>query len=212
MFLQNAGDAALMQDGIMDLSGIEFDSIALTEYDSQIDSAGNRFPSAIPSVVWQYPTRLPVSEVWPGSGWSQGLLTNASTGNYRFSYGAWYPYNFGFGYSYDSWYSYGPWYGLRYSYSFDFGYPYDSWYSDGFRYSYYSFWDSYGSGNAPVVEEHHYVHEPVVSGVAGESPLAIPEPATLALLGLGAPIFLRRRKKRLTGTCHWHAIECRLSG
>lgn len=170
MFLQDAGDAALMQDGIMDLSGIESNSIALTEYDSQIDSAGNRFLSAIPSVVWQYPTRLPVSEVWPGSGWSQGLLTNASTGNYRFSYGAWYPYNFGF------------------------GYPYDSWYSYGFRYSYYSFWDSYGSGNAPVVEEHHHVHEPVVSGVAGESPLAIPEPATLILLALGALIFLRRRK------------------
>ncbi len=65
-----------------------------------------------------------------------------------------------------------------FQYPYSFGYPYDF----GFGYP-FGFW------YAPFIEEHHY-HESVIPNGGREILTAIPEPATLVLLGLGTLICL----------------------
>jgi hypothetical protein len=69
-----------------------------------------------------------------------------------------------------------------FQYPYSFGYPYD-----------FGFWYPFGFWYAPFVEEHHF-HESIVPNGVGETLTAIPEPATLVLLGLGTLICLYKRR------------------
>jgi len=93
-------------------------------------------------------------------------------------------------------------YDFRYSYSigfpsgFGFWYPSNSlWYpSYGFWYFSYGFWGPSGLWYAPFVEQQHHFDESVAPNGVERSSTAIPEPATLALLGFGALMFLHKRQ------------------
>lgn len=95
-------------------------------------------------------------------------------------------------------------YDFQYSYSigflgsFGFWYPYNSlWYpSYGFWYFSCGFWDPSGLWYTPFVEHHHHFDESAIPTGVERAPSAIPEPATLILLGSGVMVTLRKKNRR----------------
>ncbi len=182
LVLDNPGlTAAYLSEGII-YFGLRHPSLSeVTERTIQTNVVTSTFPVTASNVESANSILLearvavnrPVSELQSSSSFSGDPGIDILLYDFEYSYSSVFPSGFGFWYPSSS---------LHYS-------------SYGFRYFSYSYGSPSGLWYTPFIEHHHFDESVVPNGVGRARP-AIPEPATLALLGSGALITLRKKNRR----------------